>query len=122
VSQVELGKKSRGRSAKKQKPAQGPPPRTRFFPQPGVRHTLRLLKNPPQVTIGKPASTDKLLTKRDLLDRIGISYVTIWKMMRAGTFPRSRAAGGKLVWLESEINEWIQALPKTALKGDDEGE
>jgi predicted DNA-binding transcriptional regulator AlpA len=111
---AELEKKRR-RERHKSKSIRGPPPRTPA--EPGIRHTLRLLKHPPALPT-EPASTDKL----DLLDRIGVSYVTIWKMMCKGTFPRSRAVGGKLVWLESEINEWIRSLPKTALKGDNEGE
>jgi predicted DNA-binding transcriptional regulator AlpA len=120
MSEAELAKRSQERAARKRQPARGPPPK-RPAP-PGVRHTLRLLKHPPHVPTDDPAGSDKLLTKRDLLDRIGVSYVTIWKMMVLGTFPRSRAVGGKLVWLESEVNEWIRNLPKTALKGDNKGE
>ena len=38
--------------------------------------------------------------------------------MMDGTFPRSRFIGGKAVWLESEINAWIIALPVRRLKSD----
>jgi predicted DNA-binding transcriptional regulator AlpA len=106
-------------ATRKLKPAQSSLPNTR----PRSRRWIRLQKKTdPHEEIRKPAGSDKLLTKRDLLERVGVSYPTIWKMMCAGTFPRSRAIGGKLVWLESEVNEWIAALPLTALKGDDEGE
>jgi predicted DNA-binding transcriptional regulator AlpA len=40
--------------------------------------------------------------------------------MRAGTFPRSRVVGGKSMWLLSEIEEWMAALPVRRLKGDAE--
>jgi predicted DNA-binding transcriptional regulator AlpA len=62
----------------------------------------------------------KLLSRRELLERVPISYPNIWMQMRDGKFPRSRAIGGKVVWLESEIDEWITNLPITQLKGDTE--
>jgi hypothetical protein len=40
-------------------------------------------------------------------------------MMRAGTFPRSRVVGGKSMWLSSEIEAWLAALPVRQLKGDE---
>ena len=38
--------------------------------------------------------------------------------MRRGTFPRSRQLGGKVAWIESEVEAWIAALPVRRLKGD----
>ena len=43
-------------------------------------------------------------------------------MMRAGTFRRSRVAGGKSVWLSSENEDWLSQLPLRQLKGDREDE
>jgi prophage regulatory protein len=60
----------------------------------------------------------KLLSRRELLERVPISYPNIWMQMRDGKFPRSRALGGKVVWVESEIDEWITNLPVAKLKGD----
>ena len=117
MPEAEPRSRAQARSLKKRKPVKVPP-----LPKPAepIRHKrIRLLKQQPPIP-AEPAVTDRLLTKRELLDRVGISYPKIWMLMRAGTFPRSRAIGGKLVWLESEINEWIRALPKTALKGDEE--
>ena len=42
----------------------------------------------------------------------------IWAWMRAGTFPRSRAVQGRSMWLSTEIEAWMHALPRRALKGD----
>jgi predicted DNA-binding transcriptional regulator AlpA len=42
--------------------------------------------------------------------------------MRAGTFPRSRVAGGKSMWLSTVIEAWISALPVRVLNGEDEVE
>jgi predicted DNA-binding transcriptional regulator AlpA len=50
--------------------------------------------------------------------RIPASYVTLWKWMQAGLFPRSKNFGGKVVWLESEIESWIRNRPPQPIKGD----
>ena len=60
----------------------------------------------------------RLIFRREVLRRVGLSYPTIWKMMREGRFPRSRVCGGKSAWLEEEIDTWIEGLPLRRLKGD----
>jgi predicted DNA-binding transcriptional regulator AlpA len=60
----------------------------------------------------------RLLSKRQVLDRVCVTFPTLWKWMRAGTFPRARVIGGKSVWLEHEVNAWIAGLPVRRLKGD----
>lgn len=60
----------------------------------------------------------RFVFKPEVLDRTGVTYVTIWHWMRAGTFPRSREVGGKTAWLESEIDAWIANRPIRRLKGD----
>jgi predicted DNA-binding transcriptional regulator AlpA len=62
----------------------------------------------------------RLLSKRQVLARVCVTYPSIWKWMREGKFPRSRVIGGKIVWLESEINDFINGLPIRRLKGDEE--
>jgi len=70
-----------------------------------------------------PRKPPSLLSKKQVLERIPLSFVTIWKMMNAGTFPQSRAIGeNKTVWLESEIDRWILETPPKPLKGAAEGE
>jgi predicted DNA-binding transcriptional regulator AlpA len=66
-------------------------------------------------TTKKPA---RLLSRREVCDRVGVSYPTIWAWMRADKFPRSREIGGKIAWVESEIDTWITNLPVVRLKGD----
>jgi prophage regulatory protein len=61
-----------------------------------------------------------LLSRKQLLERIPLSYPTVWKLMQRGEFPRSRSVGGKVVWLEREVVEWAEALPVVQLKGDNE--
>ena len=60
----------------------------------------------------------RLLTKPVLLIAGGVSYVTLWSWMRAGTFPRSRVVGGKSMWRSDEVQAWLDALPVRPLKGD----
>jgi predicted DNA-binding transcriptional regulator AlpA len=59
-----------------------------------------------------------LLSKRQVLAIINVSYPTIWAWMRNGTFPRSRVVGGKSMWLSTDIEAWLAALPRSRLKGD----
>jgi prophage regulatory protein len=58
----------------------------------------------------------KLIGRKELLERVPLSYATVWKKMRTGEFPRSRDIGGKCAWIESEIDKWIAARPKVQLK------
>lgn len=62
--------------------------------------------------------TPRLLSRLEVMERVGVSYPTIWALMRAGKFPRSRAVGGKPLWLEAEIDRYIINLPIKPLKGD----
>jgi len=63
----------------------------------------------------------RLLSKGDVLDKVGVTYPTIWKLMRQGAFPRSVVVGGKVAWLEHEVDAWIAALPRRRLKGHGDG-
>jgi prophage regulatory protein len=62
----------------------------------------------------------RLLSKMEVCDKVGLDYSYIWKLMHRGKFPRSRLIGDKRVmWLESEVDQWIADLPKVKLhKGD----
>jgi predicted DNA-binding transcriptional regulator AlpA len=60
----------------------------------------------------------RLLSKPEVLERTCVTFPTIWKWMREGTFPRSRVLGGKSAWLEAEVNDWILSRPVRRLKGD----
>ena len=62
----------------------------------------------------------RLLSKAAILEITGVTYPTIWSWMRTGAFPRSRIVGGKSMWLSSEVDAWLAALPVRRLKGDAE--
>jgi predicted DNA-binding transcriptional regulator AlpA len=64
-----------------------------------------------------------LLTRKQILERVPLSYPAIWKRMVEGTFPRSHDMGnGKPGWFEHELDAWMASLPVVPLKGDDEDE
>ena len=62
----------------------------------------------------------KFLRQGEVLDRTGLGRTTVWRKEREGTFPkRRRITGSTIGWLESEIDEWIEARP-TVDVGPDE--
>jgi predicted DNA-binding transcriptional regulator AlpA len=63
----------------------------------------------------------RLISKPEVLDRVGVTFPTLWAWMRAGNFPRARILGGRTCWLESEIDAWIENRPIRRLKGDPGG-
>jgi predicted DNA-binding transcriptional regulator AlpA len=58
----------------------------------------------------------RLLTKAQVLAIVPLSFPTVWKMMRAGTFPAARTIGSRPMWLESEISEWLRSQPMRPYK------
>jgi prophage regulatory protein len=60
----------------------------------------------------------RLISKKEMLSRVPLSYPTIWDLMRRGKFPRSRSIGRKVAWVESEVEAWIASRSKVKLKGD----
>jgi predicted DNA-binding transcriptional regulator AlpA len=60
----------------------------------------------------------RLLDKREILAITNVTFPTIWTWMRNGTFPRSRVVGGKSMWLSTDVEAWLAALPIRTLKGD----
>lgn len=52
----------------------------------------------------------KILKKSEVVKKVGLSQVTIWRMEKKGIFPRRRQLSERRVgWVESEIEEWILA-------------
>lgn len=57
------------------------------------------------------AKSSRLVFKPEVLDRVGATFPAIWQWMREGKFPVSREVGGRVAWLESEIDDWIMSRP-----------
>lgn len=57
---------------------------------------------------------DRLMPLSEVKAHVGLGHTAIYRMMAAGDFPRARAVGPRSVrWLESEVQAWIEALPRT---------
>jgi predicted DNA-binding transcriptional regulator AlpA len=60
----------------------------------------------------------RFISRREVLDRVGVSFATIWAWMKEGRFPRGRELGGRTMWVESEVTAWMLDRPVRKLKGD----
>jgi len=55
----------------------------------------------------------RLLRLPEVIDRVGLRRSAIYQRMSEGRFPKSRSLGPKCaVWVEAEIDEWIQAVAR----------
>lgn len=52
-------------------------------------------------------SPNKLIGSRDVMKRIGISYSTLGRLVKAHEIPAPRKVGGLNRWLESDIEQYI---------------
>lgn len=51
----------------------------------------------------------KLIRLSELAKLIGLSKSTIWRLIRAGRFPRAkRIAPNSVAWLESDVSDWVR--------------
>ena len=56
---------------------------------------------------------DRLLRRRDVEDRTGLSRTSIYRLMREGRFPKPIKVGPKAVrWPASELEAWLAARPR----------
>jgi predicted DNA-binding transcriptional regulator AlpA len=76
------------------------------------------MNNNTRPLVPESSAAPKLLSKSEVIERVGKSYPTLWAWMRAGLFPRSVIIGSQVAWYESEVNEWFANLPRQRLKGD----
>ena len=74
--------------------------------------------SPDEQTIGVGPPPIRLICKSELLKRVPLSFPTIWKMMQQNRFPRARVMGGKSVWIEGEVDDFLAALPLRHYKND----
>ena len=51
----------------------------------------------------------RILRKPELMTKIQLSDATIWRMERAGKFPKRIRLGGQSVgWFLDEVNDWLE--------------
>lgn len=54
----------------------------------------------------------RLLTRPEVERLTGLSRSTLYKRMRAGSFPEPVKIGGSVRWREDELAEWIEGLER----------
>ncbi len=59
------------------------------------------------------AGIDQVLSARDIERITGRHRCTVYRWVRAGTFPRKRAGGGR-GWLRSDIERWLSGTGSPA--------
>ncbi|MBA6390497.1 AlpA family phage regulatory protein [Colwellia sp. BRX10-3] len=53
----------------------------------------------------------EFLTQDQLAKRLGISKVTIWRMIKDGRLPKMITIGARSKrWVSADINDWLQSL------------
>lgn len=59
---------------------------------------------------------DRLLTSAEVLALIPISYPTLLRYVRSRHLPPGRLVGGLVTWRVSEIEAFIESLPRQTLE------
>lgn len=55
----------------------------------------------------------KILSAKEVTNKIGLSRTTIWRMERKGDFPqRIILSPGRVGWNSDEIDDWLETRPK----------
>jgi predicted DNA-binding transcriptional regulator AlpA len=89
-------------------------PKQKAWLKQAALHTPLPTATPPAVELRGP----RLLDKAEVCNIVGVTFATLWTWMQNGTFPRSRIAGGKSVWVSTEVEAWMRNLPIRRLKSD----
>lgn len=51
----------------------------------------------------------RIIRKPELMSRIGLSDASIWRMEKAGKFPKRIRLGGQSVgWFNDEVDHWFE--------------
>lgn len=59
-------------------------------------------------------SSDRLLREPVVLDKIGVSRVTLWRLVKGGNFPKKIKIGRSTLYSENAVNQWIEDLKAEA--------
>ncbi len=65
--------------------------------------------------------TDHMLRPPEVMARTGLSRTTIWRRVRAGTFPAPSELGQNSIgWPEHSISSWLASRPRRTYGTDAE--
>jgi predicted DNA-binding transcriptional regulator AlpA len=73
---------------------------------------VRLGKRPRRDHRQLGADSKRFIDRKRLLQKLGLSYPSVWKRMRAGKFPLPYVDGQKNFWDEDEVDAYLAALPR----------
>jgi predicted DNA-binding transcriptional regulator AlpA len=64
--------------------------------------------------VSHPSNTSpQILREKQVVEMIGLSRVTIWRMECAGKFPQRVQLSERAVgWIAEEVNFWLESLPR----------
>lgn len=74
---------------------------------------------------GPPPGRHMLITKAEMLRKVGQAWPTVWSWIAAGEFPepvRPNAASIAVMWVLAEIDQWIEEKMATARKAYPSGD
>ena len=54
------------------------------------------------------------LTTKEICERLRFNRSTLWKKLKAGTFPQPIVAGTRHLWTEADISQWEEANRRQA--------
>lgn len=60
---------------------------------------------------------ERIIRKKELCERTGLSYPTIFRKYKAGEFPapvKLSEKGRGVGWLNSELESWLRSRPRVA--------
>lgn len=61
----------------------------------------------------------KMLRANEVMERVGVSRTTIWRLERRGEFPpRRRITNHIVAWSEDEIEEWLKSRQPVGEQAD----
>lgn len=61
---------------------------------------------------------ERLIRLREVRARVSLGASTVYRYLAAGKFPRPvDLGGGRVAWLESEVDAWIASRAEAARRG-----
>ncbi|TDV04709.1 helix-turn-helix transcriptional regulator [Paraburkholderia caballeronis] len=68
--------------------------------------------------VGHAGAKERLIRLREVRARVSLGASTVYRYLAAGKFPRPvDIGGGRVAWLESEVDAWIESRPESARRG-----
>ena len=122
ISDREVARREKQRRSppRSRRPDNLPEPASRDAPVPQLHSLSMGAQNAVLAARPPPSGELRLLSKMEVCERVGKTFPTLWLWMQQNRFPRARDCGGRPMWLEHEVNEWIERLPLRKFKGDDD--